>query len=108
MYLSMAGMSTTLIDKIDSGLKQYYKQRKRYNYILDDGIGKFKQFCEDNAFDDDAVQEELDLTDANECTLADFDDDDDDNHQFPFEINFDTKDEENDEIVKILKAIAKY
>eukprot|EP01083_Nonionella_stella_P066671 175797_1 len=62
-----------VIDRIDQGLATYYWSNgaKYYN----DGIGKFKSYCEEYGFDDDAVEEELSLFAPTDCMLVEFDSD---------------------------------
>eukprot|EP01084_Bolivina_argentea_P128853 227682_1 len=63
-------MSTT---QIDAGLSRYYTT-KRVKYFDEQGIGKFKEWCEVNGYDTDGVQAELDQ-DPSECCLVEFDED---------------------------------
>eukprot|EP01084_Bolivina_argentea_P264922 448923_1 len=60
---------TGLIARIDKGLGEYYEyvSPSRKSYYNADGIGKFALFCNDNAFEDDDVKEELTETDGDEC-----------------------------------------
>eukprot|EP01083_Nonionella_stella_P296020 1005766_1 len=62
---------STEIEKIDEGLKKYYKSLgKEYDKL-------FSNYCDDNGFDEDALEEELQV-DPSDCLLVDFDD------NFPF------------------------
>eukprot|EP00483_Globobulimina_turgida_P003506 UN03512 len=94
-------MSSVLIEKIDKGLSDYYKQRK--THYSDDGEGKFIAFCNDNGFEDDGdIEDELKEEDANDCTLTDFDD------NFPFDSIMKNDNERIETIFEVLKHIAKY
>merc|ERR1712228_507011 len=43
----------------DTALCRYYKLNNIPGYINEDGIGKFKEFCTDNGYDDDIIMSEL-------------------------------------------------
>eukprot|EP01084_Bolivina_argentea_P024419 45498_1 len=106
-----------IIDTIDERLAKYYRERQRQYYTgkydiyrsykliqpsageVNFKFGIFKQFCNDNAFDNEDVEQELKETDADDCTLTDFD------HQFPFDWDINDEDK-NAEIFYILKYIA--
>eukprot|EP01084_Bolivina_argentea_P117733 209027_1 len=64
-------MSATIIDKLDNALQIYYKQLdKEY---MDDGVGKFKSFCDENGFEEDDINTEMAMENAEDCVLVDFD-----------------------------------
>eukprot|EP01084_Bolivina_argentea_P263808 446647_1 len=73
-------MST--VDKIDEGLSMYYKQMNR-DYFDTTGTGKFKAYCEENGLDPDDIPDEIEVKDATESMLIEFDQDDDGNNLFP-------------------------
>eukprot|EP01084_Bolivina_argentea_P083662 151475_1 len=73
-----------MVDKIDSGLAQYYTSIGAQYYK--NGIGKFKAYCEENGFDDESLEGELDVQDPGDCMLIEFDyDDETDRYTFPLE-----------------------
>eukprot|EP01084_Bolivina_argentea_P282322 483223_1 len=99
-----------IITGIDKGLKQYYKECHHFkfgntfgdlNYTNNARIGKFELFCNENAFDNEDVEEELEETDSNECQLTDFD------PSFPF-MRVVHDDDKPEEIFKILKHLARF
>eukprot|EP01084_Bolivina_argentea_P263807 446645_1 len=91
-------MST--VDKIDEGLSMYYKQMNR-DYFDTTGTGKFKAYCEENGLDPDDIPDEIEVKDATESMLIDFDQDDDGNNLFP------TREilNDNEKATKILEII---
>eukprot|EP01084_Bolivina_argentea_P007295 13710_1 len=94
----------SIIDQIDDGLKQYYQQLGRDDYTNSDGIGTFKQFVQDNGFEDEDVKEELDVSNANDCTLTDFYDENS-MHINIFPLHPEIENNKDEEILRILKCI---
>ena len=74
----MATDSDALIDQMDKCLSRYYKQLNRKDYFNEQGIGKFKEYCDVNSFEDIPDEMEVQL---DENMLIDFDD------EFPFQNN---------------------
>eukprot|EP01084_Bolivina_argentea_P238117 400058_1 len=50
---------TSLIEKIDNGLKEYYKSMGRTDYADDEGVGGFKQHVQHRGYDDDNIVQNL-------------------------------------------------
>ena len=67
-----------LMEYIDRGLQSIYRQ-KGLEYLNEDGIGKFEEYCDVNGFDDEGIIVELDPEDKDQCMLVDFD------SEFPFD-----------------------
>eukprot|EP01084_Bolivina_argentea_P110618 197461_1 len=90
-----------IIGQLDKCLDRYYAKFKIKYFSVDDE-GKFMLWCANNSFDDDMVQEELNLS-YNECNLLDFDE------YFPFPSNSKpkNKDEAEQRIYNILQRCAK-
>ena len=65
---------TSLINCIDSGLHAMYKGLG-LQYINEDGVGRFAEFCECNGFDDESIAIDLDPRQKDESVLVDFDPD---------------------------------
>eukprot|EP01084_Bolivina_argentea_P117732 209025_1 len=87
-------MSATIIDKLDNALQIYYKQLdKEY---MTDGMGKFKAFCYENGFEEDDINTEMAMENAEDCVLVDFDE------EFPLDIAIDDDDVKNQKIFDIL------
>ena len=86
-----------ILDRVDKALYFYYKHM---NKSYDPEYGKFKEYIEDNGYDEDAIQEELDENAIVEDT--DFVSVDDD---FPLYSYIDDTNEEqkNKEIFRILQ-----
>eukprot|EP01084_Bolivina_argentea_P213358 362376_1 len=84
----------TIIDKLDNALQMYYKQlNKEY---MNDGVGKFKAFCDENGFEEDDINTEMAMENAEDCVLVDFDE------EFPLDIPIDDDDLKNQKIFDIL------
>ena len=49
---------TEIFARIGKGLNLYYRAVGNYDYIDDDGVGKFDEFAEDNGFEEDEVEDE--------------------------------------------------
>lgn len=49
-------MASHLIQEIDQLLGQYYISKNRTDYFDEDGIGKFRSFCNDNEITDIDLQ----------------------------------------------------
>ncbi len=60
------------IQQIDELLKVYYELNHKHDYLDENGIGRFKSYCDDNGFDDDSLLDEF--SDADDCMLTGFDD----------------------------------
>eukprot|EP01084_Bolivina_argentea_P117734 209028_1 len=87
-------MSATIIDKLDNALQIYYKQLdKEY---MNDGVGKFKSFCDENGFEEDDINTEMAMENAEDCVLIDFDE------EFPLDTPIDDDDAKNQKIFDIL------
>eukprot|EP01084_Bolivina_argentea_P079569 144318_1 len=84
------------IDLIDQRLAKYYKKKGRNDYY-DDGVGKFKQYCVENGFEDDGLEEEMDQEDAEDCMFVEFDD------NFPFKTQPSDEKEQKTIILSIIK-----
>eukprot|EP01084_Bolivina_argentea_P230362 388594_1 len=77
------------IHQICTALERYYaKQNKPYDKL-------FSIYCEDNGFDDDALEEELQAT-AEDSMVTDFDDD------FPFDKEMKNDEEKNEYIFQLI------
>lgn len=64
----------SLIDRIDKNMAKYYATQDK-NYFNEYDIGKFAQWCEDNAYDEELVMEELQMNPSeDDIFLLDFDD----------------------------------
>eukprot|EP01084_Bolivina_argentea_P103002 184530_1 len=90
----MSLVTQSLVDRIDTGLADYYKKHNRVYYIKINGIdvGKFKQYLNETGLDDDdkQIKEELEAG-LEDCTILDFD------NQFPLD---------SSEILKMLRDFA--
>ena len=64
---------TMLACNIDKGLARFY-YLTRTPYMVTDTKGKFLIWCEANEYDQESIQEELEL-DPSECALVEFDPD---------------------------------
>lgn len=84
----------SVLENIDKGLNKYYLSlNKEYKNL-------FKEFCSENGYNDDTLQEELD-GDWEECDFLEFDDD------MPFSKYFIESGDEKDEIIfKLIKLCA--
>eukprot|EP01084_Bolivina_argentea_P145458 254951_1 len=91
----------SIIDKIDRLLEAYYKFHKRNDYKNADGIGKFKQFCDDNGFEENDIADEMQAP-PDDCMLVDFDKDENENNIFPL---YDTYNNEKEKQSAILEVI---
>lgn len=60
-----------LMGMMDKGLEEYYKSIE-VNYFNDEGVGKFWEFCDENGFDDEDLEEELE-NDPEDCMILEFD-----------------------------------
>ena len=69
---------TSLINCIDRGLHTMYKGLG-LQYVNEDGVGRFAEFCECNGFDDESIAIDLDPQEKDESVLVDFD------PEFPFD-----------------------
>eukprot|EP01083_Nonionella_stella_P211220 763941_1 len=92
-------MGDEVIKQIDAALQKYYISLNRRDYLDANGNGKFLIHCEDNGFDDDAIEEEL-QADPEECMVIDFDD------NFPFPAN-NAPENEKDQLKYILTILQK-
>ncbi|MEM7362332.1 MAG: hypothetical protein AAF335_04990, partial [Bacteroidota bacterium] len=82
----LLGASKNIKNKIDHGLDNHYRSQGRYDYfsvrksqrgkprpLSSEKIGKFSEFCEDDGFDSDTIEEEL-LEKVEDCGFLNFDD----------------------------------
>eukprot|EP01084_Bolivina_argentea_P067386 122704_1 len=60
------------IQQIDIGLSRYYIIHGMKTYLNDDGIGRFRMWCEQHAYDTDLISEEL-KEEPDASNLQDFD-----------------------------------
>eukprot|EP01084_Bolivina_argentea_P251387 421613_1 len=96
-----------LIERIDKGLQEYYENCGRNDYMDDEKIGKFKQFAEDNGLDDNAIAEDVQQTQVEDCMVTEFDyNETDDKNMFPLKKQFLDENDKMEEIFRILKHIA--
>eukprot|EP01084_Bolivina_argentea_P297050 511688_1 len=84
------------VDGINEALQKYYLTMGRNDYINDDGDGKFKQYADDNGFEDADIKVELEA-DPTDCLLVEFDQD------FPL-----ANDIQGDDRLKAIHDILKY
>eukprot|EP01084_Bolivina_argentea_P120587 213768_1 len=85
-----------IINQIDICLSRYYAKNGNKVYFNKNNIGKFREFCDENGFDDDFVEEEI-RENFEDCQLLDFDD------HFPFIENQLQDQNKNKEIYRILQ-----
>eukprot|EP01084_Bolivina_argentea_P162845 283353_1 len=83
--------------KIDSRLKLYYESVGRNDYVDANGIGKFLQFSIDNGFNEEDINDELNVDDPADCMYIEFDD------NFPLSQDINGEAEQQNEILKIIK-----
>ena len=62
-------MSTKQVDK---GLERYYGH-KNTDYLDDEGVGKFAQWCEENGYDTDTIAEEFNYP-PEDTSIVEYDD----------------------------------
>eukprot|EP01084_Bolivina_argentea_P267010 453110_1 len=93
-------MAEELISTIDEGLRTYYKQLGRHDYInTETNKGKFAIYIEEEDLESD-IEEEINENDINKCSFPDFDE------NFPFEnANIKDKKEKREKIREIIKEI---
>eukprot|EP01083_Nonionella_stella_P102830 292926_1 len=89
-------MAAAGVDQINAALEKYYLTMGRVDYINEDGDGKFKQYADDNGFEDADIRVELEA-DPTDCLLVEFDQD------FPL-----ANDIEGDDRLKAIQDILKY
>eukprot|EP01084_Bolivina_argentea_P314185 544180_1 len=84
------------VQQIDKALGRYYQTLGADSYFNEDGIGIFQAWCDDNGFDDDAVNDEFNEN-PSECSIIDFDEN--------FPLQNDTTDETKraQQIIKIIQ-----
>eukprot|EP01084_Bolivina_argentea_P243359 407990_1 len=90
-----------IINRIDDGLEEYYRQLDREDYRNALGIGKFKEFALRHNFDDHKVYKQLDKGD---CKICEFDVDEE--NLFPLFTPIEDEKAKNREIMRILCMIA--
>eukprot|EP01084_Bolivina_argentea_P094775 170417_1 len=83
------------INRIDKALGEYYKSVGQANYFSN-GVGLFRNYCEENEFDSDHLIEEFKI-DASDSILLEFDD------EFPLMASITDSIERDKEIFRILK-----
>eukprot|EP01084_Bolivina_argentea_P054990 100835_1 len=96
---------STVTDRIDRGLEQYYQSMGRNDYRNSEGIGLFQRFIEANGFEDEDILNELQTTHSQNM-LVDINVYDE--YNFPFTTEFKSDMERNKEIHVILQNIAQY
>eukprot|EP01084_Bolivina_argentea_P144613 253677_1 len=66
------------IENICNAVGVYYQWMSRNDYYDADNKGKFSKWCENEGYEDDALEDELQDDNEDDCGLLDFDD------NFPF------------------------
>eukprot|EP01084_Bolivina_argentea_P005132 9699_1 len=82
-------------EKIDKGLKIYYKRLGRNDYKNNEDVGKFLEYCNENGLEEVDIDDELN-GDPLDCIYLEFDED------FPFEQEYD-EDTQKQKIFEIIK-----
>eukprot|EP01084_Bolivina_argentea_P031654 58587_1 len=103
----MASQEQSRMDRLCTGLGEYYIFMNNLTYYKLHQQGKFRKFCEENGYDAYNIAEEF-KQDAEDCMLCDFDKDNDGNNIFPLEEKLDDELSKNEFIFKILKNIYFY